>query len=319
MMNAKASAAPSAPDRAATAIHAVESVFVRHSIVEDVIARLKIVRAAGALGGTAKCFFLLGPSGAGKSQILRYFAAQYPRIKQEGFDEVPVLYVQMPVKATPKAVCEQILQELDTPLGKTGSLAELQQRVLKLLRGTKVQVMILDEFNHLIDAKTDKVQGDAANFVKALLNGCACPIVIAGVPETDGILTRVSQLRRRSMGRIDLKGFSWNNEADRKVFRAILLQFDKALPFPVRANLHEETMAQRILYATEGLLGSVAQLLIVAATIATMKQQDRLTNDCLAEAFDEVRMLDANMKLNPFRRSKLPELQIVETGSSAKR
>lgn len=293
------------------AISALDGVYVHHRAVKRLLDRLELVKTCGTLGGSAKCFFVLGPSGAGKSQTLKRFASKYPRVNYGIRDEIPVLYMQMPAKATPKSVCEQILLSIGCPHSNYGSLAERELRAIQQLHVAKTQMLIFDEFHHLLDRRTHRVAHDAADFVKGLLNANVSSIVIAGLTDAEIVIEQEEQLRRRSMGRIDLRRFDWSNSEDQIEFRAILVQFEKALPFPGKSGLTDPKVAECIYIASEGLVGIVAQLLIVASIKAAQQSLDRITNECLAAAFDEVRISDIKRKRNPFDQESRPRIKVV--------
>lgn len=59
--------------------------------------------------------YLYGETGLGKSTILKEYKNKYPSKRIGGSTKLPVLYLTVPVGATPKSVASKILLEMGDP------------------------------------------------------------------------------------------------------------------------------------------------------------------------------------------------------------
>ncbi len=117
------------------------------------------------------CIF--GVSGVGKTSMLLYYANQFPKQVLETYTKVPVLYVKLPTgskSSKDKQIASLILKELGDPLYYKGTVIELTSRAIDLVQKCEVELIIFDEFQHIIDSDTKKVLRQAADWLRHLLS-----------------------------------------------------------------------------------------------------------------------------------------------------
>lgn len=76
-----------------------------------------------------------------------------------------------------------MLQKLGDPLYNQGTEKILTARLKQYLLTTDVELLIIDELQHLIDTDTQRVIKKAADWLKQLLNDVNLPIVFGGIKE----------------------------------------------------------------------------------------------------------------------------------------
>lgn len=184
--------------------------------------------------------------------------------------------------------------------GSRDSVPVLTARLIHYIRERKVQIVIFDELQHVEHGGRKKASIVTADFFKSILNASICPIVLAGIEEAAEIYDGNVQLRRRSNGRLTLPRFDWRKEEDRMVFRTLLGEFERKLPFTEPSNLANMGTALRISYVSEGLFGRAVDFLIEATEYALDTGATALTKDVLAETFDEMGE-ESDTWINPFR------------------
>lgn len=288
--------------------------------VSSLLERIENLVDRGVVGTRAECFPVVGPSGVGKSHALRYIESRYQNgevkrsstVNKDNFGlmrTAEVLFVETPSPASRKGLIDAMLAALDPQTISTRmTLAEQRSRLAAYLKKANVRLIIIDEFQHLIHAKNQKIVSEVADLVKSLLNEKICPIVLAG---TEGVLTimeETNQLRTRMYSREVLRPFSWHKPEEQEVFRQYLFEMENALEFEEPSDLGEERRAYKIYFATRGLVGETARLLDRAAEIATRAGLSSITDECLAIAIDRAWILDDKIPCNPFRVEKLPPL-----------
>lgn len=296
-------------------IRALKKVYIPHPRAQRVLKALDRLMRYGNLGlevgSPARCVLLTGLSGSGKTALLLRWARQF-RVETTGLkDRRPVLYVEVPPNCTPKALSEHMLRALGIPedFVARGTEVSLTERVKHHMREQGVRVVILDEFQHLIDSKSQRVIYRAADFVKGLLNAAICPFVLAGTPEAAAVYEENVQLKRRSVGRYSLKPFDWNVQADQDLFRRAFDEYEKHLPFAKPSGLARKSIALRLHYFSSGLFGRGVDLLVATAIRGLEEGAECIDLDLLRETAEDFRDEDDPDWFNPFDDSELQQLE----------
>lgn len=290
--------------------------------VDHALKEIDVLHKRGVVGQRAECLVLHGVSGSGKTQLLQLYRQRFaPYIAQivedddparhESFLKSEVVFVETPSPASRTALIDRIQASLEPdPLWIKMTLGQRRERLIKMLQKAGVQLLIIDEFQHLFDRRSQRVVQEAADLIKSLLNAAVCPIVLAGTPDILKVLQEASQLKTRMYASPKLSPFSWDDPYDQNLFCSYLVEVERKLAFDEDSNLADLDCAKRIHYASRGLVGEVARLLIKAADTAIRAGLPRITNECLAAAVDYAWILDDNMPVNPFRAKSLPARQI---------
>lgn len=290
------------------AIQKLEATFIRYPASEDVEGSLDHLFSYGMLHEkrNAKCLVLVGPSGSGKTSCLKRFAGKYPDRHEELRDVHPILFVDVPSTCTVKNLAEEILIQLNDPPTSMGTLGHYTARVHHQMRMQGVQMLILDECQHLVQGNATAKQ--VANWVKHLLNERVATVVLSGTPEMLAVLEASKELKRRCLGIVTLNPLDWNNPFDFKMFHTFLANYEKQLPFPAPSCLTAPAMALRFYSYSKGVIGVVVQVIIKATIIALHRGKERLDDEVLLQASDSL-LVPSERPNNPFRCSDLPPPQ----------
>ncbi len=209
--------------------------------------------------------FIGGFSGVGKTTILESFIEKYPR-KYEGVcTQIPILKVSMPARATIKGTVCEILNEIGDPNADRGTLSSLTSRLKRYIKECGVKMIILDEFQHLIDGESKKILINTSNWLKKLMEDAGVPLVLTGIPHAEKIINHDQQLNRRMLWRYYLDPFNYTTEKDVQDFHTLLDLIDSKLPFTKKSELSQPILAERIHMITDGTLGLVMSLIREAA------------------------------------------------------
>src|SRR5258708_6614762 len=128
-----------------------------------------------ALSGEPICCSLEGYTGAGKTWLILDFAKEFSRSKTFDGTYVPVLYIALDSDMTPNGFCELVLTELGDPTPSKGSITSMKRRLKDLLADCHVELVILDEFQHMIAADTEKVMAKVTDLFKSLIKKTNIP------------------------------------------------------------------------------------------------------------------------------------------------
>ncbi|PQP83580.1 transposase [Paenibacillus sp. PCH8] len=250
--------------------------------------------------------FIYGPTGVGKSTVTEEFKDRYPHIevytpKQE-YTHIPVLHVVVPPKASPKALASEILNRMGDPFFNVGTEVQMTSRILGFIRNLDIKMIILDEFQHLIDSDKDSVLATAANWVKTFSDKSSIPVVLCGMPNSLRILAKERQLDRRFVTMVQMRGFEYTTAEDKLMFRAFLDKIEKELPFADRSNLTDTQIADKLFYISLGIPFYVKKLLEFATDIATKKGDDHINEEHLQQALRKIVEISRPFRVNPFNR-----------------
>ncbi|GAK73434.1 hypothetical protein RRU01S_39_00140 [Agrobacterium rubi TR3 = NBRC 13261] len=175
----------------------VKSVYVptRNDKLADVPFE-RIKRAASGLDPECFAVTLFAEAGVGKSALIEQ------RLKDEiSFQPVPdgygnflypVLYVKAPSKASTTDLGEQMLDDMGYPISRTKKESAIVRDVGNHLRRRGTRVVIIDEFQHVLDAPKMKGPSHVADSIKNLLQNPRWPImiVLVGLPEIKEVVLR---------------------------------------------------------------------------------------------------------------------------------
>jgi DNA transposition AAA+ family ATPase len=251
--------------------------------------------------GMAQHLVILGESGTGKSTLCQWFADAYPRQKLVERDVVPVLVVAVPAAASISSMAEAILTPLGDPAPNRGSLSEKARRVVALVRGCKVEMILIDEAQHISDRGQSHTHYMVADWLKVLIDGMGVPTVFLGLPRLESLIQANEQLRRRFSNRLRL---SLGQGEEGTVLDECLDLFHslaQALPFPISSAPYElSDLGARLYYASDGRIAHIKKLLAGALRLAIEERLDAIEPFLLERVFTNEIWWEGVGALNPF-------------------
>ena len=263
------------------------------------------------------CVLVTGETGTGKSEFIKKYLAKYHRVEETERTKIPVLVSLLPKARHPKPVVSQLLRDLGDPLGGIGGDTEqLTDRLIILLKGTGTEIIILDEFQHAIETKSNKVVYDIADWIKTLINKAKIPIVLFGLPWSSYVLDVNHQLARRFSMRHELINYTLD---DFDYFQMFIQKVQKQLLDKVgiecKEDLWKSDFAFRLFAASSGNISDLMNKVIKPAASGVVRSQERLlTIDHLANSAK--RHLGVLNEENPFM-IKLKDIVATQQSSTS--
>jgi hypothetical protein len=241
----------------------VDYALVPHSAFE--VATTRLNQAFRCADGVAEsvCTLIYGESRTGKTRTLEEFCARRPPQRTPDGLEVPIVRIKTPSKPTVKGLAEVLLQALQDPkaFSKGTEIAKTTQLTV-LMRETRVQMLMIDEFQHFYDKGSHKIAHHAADWLKILVDDTKAALVVAGLPSCKAIIEQNEQLAGRFMAEVRMPRYDWKYEADREEFCAILAAFHETLaPHFDLPAMDAGEIAFRFYCATGGLMGYLTKIL----------------------------------------------------------
>jgi len=256
------------------------------------------------------CLLVTGPAGAGKSTLISVYLSEFPAAELEERSNVKVFHAEIPAAVTIKGLVTKLLKRLGAPYPGRGNQIEQTIRLIDLLEQCGTELIIIDEFHHVIDQRTQKTIQDVANWIKSLINATKIPIILMGMPGSRVILTDDDQLKRRFSAKRSLDPFGWSTAERRTEYRTLLAQIDSALPFLERSELAHEDLAYPIFLSSGGKIAGTMKLITNAGIAAVLREAPRISVGDLEAAFEGQIGPSNFLPFNPFRSSK-QQLQSV--------
>ncbi|WP_227107316.1 TniB family NTP-binding protein [Chromobacterium rhizoryzae] len=267
----------------------------RHALFQ--IAELHHRRRAHGVGGGV---LLIGPSGAGKSTVLRAYEAQSPRGFEMQRTRIPVLIVRVPSSPTVRSLAGAILEAMGDRKSHRGTAPEKTTRLVDFFPQCGVELLLIDEFQHLFYTPSATAFRDVTDWLKNLLESTCVGMVACGLPAAELVIRSNEQLSRRFSQCIPMDPFQLDDEADFLEYRGLLKGIAPCLPLGCEIPLHEANLARRIHTASFGLLDYTIKLLEGAVCAANLAGLNTLSLDVLGAGFRERIWKDVPDTLNPF-------------------
>lgn len=281
-------------------IKAIEEIYVGYPRVEDKVEKIKYIQEYSNIMSEPECLLITGDTGAGKSTIMDQHMTRYSKEITDTETRIPILTSLIPAPASVKGVAEQLLYDLGDALATKGRTAAKTRRLCNYIKDCRVELIILDEFQHLIDRDSNRVLRTVADWLKTIIIETGVPVVLLGMPEAEEVLNANPQLSRRFAHRYVLEPFEFDSAEEPSEFRHFLKAIDDKLPFDKLSNLADIDTAYKIYYATDGVVGYIMKLIRKAAAMAIRYEKQYITNHMLSRAFKLHIQKDKPTKVNPF-------------------
>lgn len=232
--------------------------YVAHPRAKEIDSAL--LRCLKTAGHNPHGMALIGETGVGKTTLLERFRRTHRLEETDTHSYQLVVIVETPADATIKATLTALLRELGCPRPDRGTKESMMTRALTLLGELKTQLIVFDEFQHLLQTQTPKHRQSVIDFIKSLMNKTKIPVVLSGLPEASLVIEADPQLKRRFAAVQQIREFSIHTELEFNYYRAFLDSLQKAIPFTT-LSLSDENMILRLYLATQGKVGLLSNLL----------------------------------------------------------
>jgi Cdc6-like AAA superfamily ATPase len=268
---------------------------------------IKECREMSRIEGEPKCMALTGVTGAGKSTLVRKYAAAFPRRITETHTIVPVLYVETPSPVTVKGVCSAMLNELGDPAAYKGTLNSMVHRLEGFLLDCDVELVILDEFHHLIDSETNRILEKVSEWLKSIIKKTGVPFLVVGIEgKVESILHANPQLSRLFPIREQVRPLSFE-PVKANEFVQFIIRAEEAVDLSLTKVLPRHEILFRLHYVSNGVVGHVMNMMHYAAFLAGERNSELVDLSDLCRAFDRRIANVLPEKANPFGEKVGPE------------
>lgn len=152
---------------------------------------------------------LLGESGCGKTTVLDILRKEFevdshPNVFALGqYRKQRMVVLTLPSHITPKSLTQQLLMAYGVTTNLNATCFELTQRAIEYISRCQTEIVVCDEYQHLLALGSGGVSGqstrlrEAQNWMKGMLNATTASFLVVGVPEIFRLVENHEQLSRR--------------------------------------------------------------------------------------------------------------------------
>lgn len=186
---------------------------------------------------------------------------------------VLVAYIQIPQECGAKELFGVILEHLKYQMTK-GTVAEIRDRTLRVLKGCGVEMLIIDE--------ADRLKPKTFAEVRDIFDKLEIAVILVGTDRLDAVIKRDEQVYNRFRACHRFGKFSGDE------FKRIVDIWEKrVLQLPVASNLASKTMLKTLGEATGGYIGLLDMILRESAIRALKKGLQKVDLATLKEVAAE--------------------------------
>jgi len=289
-------------------------------VTDAVDGALKSHRTAGE----TICIRLFAEAGCGKSHVSNRFLRLYPPYRKNGQLIKRVLRVRVPSDPTIKGVSIATLAQLGDSNASKGTEQEKAERIDYLLRQCGVELWIVEELHHFVDAENDKRNMKVANWFKVRIEQTSIPVLASGLLRTDVLFDMDDQLEERFDGPYFLKPFIWFEQGPEPVlanlpFCSYLHLISTQFPFKDSIDFGARDNALRFFCISRGKQRRIGKLLKQAAMLAEEDNTETIDLPILKRAYDIRTGHRYEGSMNPFSSEFDLGKALEELKSEAKR
>ena len=183
-----------------------------------------------------------------------------------------VLLVGLESSTTPKELCQTVLEALGDENYMIGTKKELTDRMRKFIVDCDVQLLVIDEVQHLKGKRNDR--RDVTDMLKKLLQDGIVPIVFVGDETSPELFRMNEQLGYRCGTPLSLEPLPKTHEGNRE-FAKFCLKLQKqmlALDIISREGaLSEKASIKKLRLYSRGHLGRVSRIVAEALEVAILR------------------------------------------------
>lgn len=247
--------------------------------------------------GVVRHLLVTGESGAGKTTMAEMLEADHPVVITPEATYRPVLLVNLSGHTTIKSIAADILDKLGVQK-RNESIGHSTTQIVRLIGHCKIQLVLLDEVQHVLEKGADRTHYQIADWLKSLIDGCRIPFVLFGMPNTISLLSINEQLRRRflQIHRLEIKeygGYS-KERVGLELFKSMLDHQQLTLLVDSWADL-----ARRLAFASDMRISYLKTLAVKALLVTHQEARQTIDYGVLERAFTMLWPSGTNA-LNPF-------------------
>jgi archaellum biogenesis ATPase FlaH len=236
---------------------------------------------------------VIAPPGSGKSHLIKNIERRYRQNANLFSSKTAVLSISAAAAPNSGSMIDRMLQQLGHPPGiRTTRQQDLRLTILlKGIIDKKVQIIIIDEFQHIFRGKRNTSANEITDLLKEVMDKTKIPIFVFGTDELGDLNQLDIQFASRLPARYHIPEFARNENwiGFLNAFNNACKNFDLSILPAIESQLHN---------ATSGSPRTLKFLVISAIRSAIEKKMTKVDIDCFCNAHENV--FGPTNKNNPF-------------------
>ena len=269
-----------------------KAVFIEYTIPKAIINDFDKLRLHHGLAGEKPCMMLSGDTGCGKSALIKHYYDNNPPHFADGRRKVPVLLSRIPSNPSIESTLNKLLHDLgqfgakSSKRLKHGNEIALAESLVEQLKRSGTELIIIDEFQELVEKNLGKKRRDIANQFKYINEKAGISIVLVGMPWIDQIADE-PQWSSRIFIRRFIPYFKLSENP--KLFIRLLMGLANRLPFTEKPNFSKEEVVLALFATSKGCFRELKNFLDSALIDALKDDAVTFDKQYLSSAFKALR------------------------------
>lgn len=284
--------------------------YPRHKQMQLAIDRIRLhgIKVRGT-GQPMRGLLVTGPTGSGKTTGIEEYVAHLIRNGAYADGRMPLLYLRLRKKVTVLKLLRAILAKFGDRYARKRDEDELIEQVRNCIERAGVEVIVIDEVQHLRNKSTDNLE--VTDQLKTFLDDRICPVVFVGVEEARDMFAENLQLAGRCGDPVELTPLNPASDADVALLTRFLQLLDEQM---VARNLTKQSSSLNSPYvvtclhlASGGVIGQAYRIVRAALLIATSRGALFVETYDLSLAVERWAIVNRVCRSNPFLRADLQD------------
>ena len=280
--------------------------YPRHTKMQIAMDRVRL-HGTKANGMPMRGLRVTGPTGSGKTTGIEEYIAFLMRSGRYDAGMVPVLYIRLHKKTTLTKVLRAIVGKFGDRHASSRKDEELYEQVRNCLTRAGVQLIVLDECQHLKNLSNDSMQ--VTDQFKVFLDESIVPVVFSGTYDADPMFDANKELCGRLAETVDLKPLNAEDDDDVALFTEFMRRLDEKMVerklVDESSKLDADYQVTCLMLASKGVIGMAYRIVREALLIAIAREADHVEAYDLALAVNRWAIPNKVCKSNPFLRLDL--------------
>ncbi|GGP71946.1 hypothetical protein GCM10009347_40980 [Shewanella algicola] len=217
--------------------------YIEHAQVKDIMGELDSLRAQRFLSKDQQCILITGEAGTGKSALIDRYKGKALASQLCG-RQMPILVTRISAKRDLGSTLVQMLHDLDlfgtSQYKRRGFATNLEQKLVNALKRTKVELIIINEFQEILEYKSKQERQAIGNSLKYISEEAQVPIAFVGMPWAEQICED-PQWESRLIRRRKLIHFHYIDKVKRGYYLSYIKGLAERMPLEFTPNFGELT------------------------------------------------------------------------------
>jgi ATP-dependent Clp protease ATP-binding subunit ClpA len=215
---------------------------------------------------------IVGDTNNGKTMIVERFQQKHMAYDNGEGDAItlPVLVIQAPPTPDESRLYDEMLETLAAPFKASEKPSKKLFQIKHILRQTSTRILIIDEIHNIIAGSSSR-QRAFLNVLKNFCNDLQMPLVGVGTEDAFNAINTDPQLSNRFE---PMALPRWKNNEE---YLRLLASYELMLPLRKPSKLIESSLAEKVLFMSEGIIGEISNILCRSSEAAIREKHERIT------------------------------------------